>query len=493
MSFAKALAGLLATVALLSGLPLRVSAQASENRVGAIAAALENQQFGRALALLDSALQESPNDSQLWAMQGAAYAAEHKSKEALVSFHQALQISPEYLPALQGAAQIEYDAGNAAAIPLIQHVLRLRPEDRTGQAMLAVLEYRRGDCGAAVVHFQKVGRLLDSQLSALHAYGICLVRLKQLGRAVAVFQQALALRPNDTEERRLLAAVQLMAHEPKEALVTLRQLLNPGDAATLDLAASAYEDADDTAQAVTTLQKAIVADPNNVNLYLDFAHLCYAHNSFQVGVNAVSDGIDLQPNAAPLYLARGVLYVQLGQYDKAEADFDKAYELDPRQSLSSAALAVAAAQESDFDRALTRVQSKLKRKSADPLLLYLQADLLLQKGARPGSPEFQLAMRSAKRAVALNPKLAEARGVLAKLDLQLGQYNDAIEQCRKALTDDPKNQAAMYHLIQALRKVGKNEEIPELLKRLAKLREQAAREEGQRSRYKLVEEQSREQ
>jgi cytochrome c-type biogenesis protein CcmH/NrfG len=60
-------------------------------------------------------------------------------KAALASYQSALKIAPDYLPALEGAAQLEYDADNASAIPLLQRVLRLRPDDLTSHAMLAVL------------------------------------------------------------------------------------------------------------------------------------------------------------------------------------------------------------------------------------------------------------------------------------------------------------------------------------------------------------------
>ncbi|PYV96789.1 MAG: hypothetical protein DMG89_16455, partial [Acidobacteria bacterium] len=199
------------------------------------------------------------------------------------------------------------------------------------------------------------------------------------------------------------------------------------------------------------------------------------------------DGINLQPDASKLYLARGVLYVQLADYDKSEADFEKAHELDPNQSLSSAAQGLAALQQNDIDRALATVQAKLARKPNDAYLLYLQADFLSQKGATPGTPEFAAALRSAKKAVTLQPTLAAARGVLAKLYLQAGQNQEAVEQCKKALESDPKDQTAVYRLIQALRKTGDNAEIPGLLRKLAMLREQAAKDERERYRYKLVE------
>jgi hypothetical protein len=58
------------------------------------------------------------------------------------------------------------------------------------------------------------------------------------------------------------------------------------------------------------------------------------------------------------------------------------------------------------------------------------------------------------------------------------------------LERDPKDQTALYHLIQALRKTGDQREIPDLLKQLALLRKQAAREESERNQYKLVEEET---
>ena len=458
--------------------------------LGPIASALRNQEFQKALELLRPALQTSPGNAQLWAMQGAAYAGEGHTKEALTSFRSALKISPEYLPALEGTIQIEYEAGNADAIPLLQRVLHLRPADATSHGMLAVLEYQRDNCGAAVVHFEKAGTLFDSKASALHAYAICLVKLKQPEKAAKIFQRALVLNPDDRRERRLLASIQLMAHQPQDALATLGPLLQDSneEVETLELAATAYEDNRDTPQAVATLRQAILLDPKNVNLYVDFANISSAHDSFQVGIDVVSDGISQLPKAVPLYLARGVLYVQLAQYDKAEADFETAHTLDPRQSLSSAAQGLLAVQEDDVNRALATVQAKLTQKPKDAPLLYLQADFLSQKGVEPGTPEFQLAMRSAKQAVALQPTLSGARTVLAKLYLQEGKYPEAIEQCREALERDPKDQTALYHLIQGFRKTGNNREIPDLLKQLALLRKQAAREESERNQYKLVEE-----
>jgi tetratricopeptide (TPR) repeat protein len=464
-------------------------AQIPQAQLEPITAALRAQQFDQAAQLAASALKDFPGDAHLWALRGVALASAGDSKGGVAAFQQALNISPNYLMALQGAAEIEFQVGAPDAAPLLNRLLRLRPDDPVAHAMSGVLRYRRGDCAGAASHFDKAGAVLDAQPAALHAFAICLVRLQQVGRAVNVFQTIVSANPEDQHERRLLAAIQVMAHKSQEAVVTLEPLLRGGvaDAETLELASAAYEDSGDTPNAVSTLRQAILLDPKNVNLYLDFVHICYLHQSFEVGIDVVGEGIAQLPTAAPLYLARGVLYVQLSHYDKAEADFEKAHEVDPTQSLSVAAQSMAAVQENDLNRALATVQVKLAKRPNDAYLLYLQADILSQTGAAPGTPEFQTAMRSARKAVALQPTLGEARGVLAKLDLLAGQNQEAIKQCRKALQINPKDQTALYRLIQALQKTGSKKEIPDLLRRLASLREQAAKEERDRSRYKLIE------
>jgi tetratricopeptide (TPR) repeat protein len=211
-----------------------------------------------------------------------------------------------------------------------------------------------------------------------------------------------------------------------------------------------------------------------------------AHQSFQVGINVVNDGIGLHPNEAALYFARGVLRVQLAQYDKAQSDFETAYRLDPNQSLSTAALGLADVEQNNLDRALATVEEKLKRRPDDPVLLYLQADILLARGADPGTAEFHRAMRSAQTAVRLRPDLEPARAVLGKLDLEAGDYQQAAADCRRALALDPADQTSLYHLIQALNKSGQTSEIPDLLKRLAQLRQDATEKEREQYRYRLV-------
>jgi tetratricopeptide (TPR) repeat protein len=463
--------------------------QTPDERVQSITSALQNREFDKALQSAQSALQGSPNNPQLWMLEGLAYSGTGDSKSALASYQHALKISPDYLPALEGAGQIEYEAGSKDAIPLLEHVLKIRPNDRTSHAMIAVLAEKNGDCTTAVSHFSKSGPMLDSQPQALRGYGVCLLELKQNDEAIRVFQQLMTSQPNDTRSRRALAAVQLAAEKPQDALTTLQPLLaSDPDVSTMRLAAAVYEANKDTPNAVKILRDAIVKDPLQTALYADFAELAMDHQSFQTGVEMIDAGLKLQPGAAQLYVARGVLYVQLADYDKAGADFEKAAELDPKQGMSAAAQSMLSEEQnqSDPERALATVRAKLAKQPGEAFLWYLQAAILSQNSAEPGSAEFQQGLDSAKRAVALQPSLIAAHNVLAKYYFAAGQNELAVKECRIVLEKDPSDQSALYHLVIALRKSDNQAEIPDLLKRLAKARQDATRLEGERNRYKLV-------
>jgi tetratricopeptide (TPR) repeat protein len=439
-----------------------IFAQNPNERVQSITAALSAGEFREALQSAQSGLQISPNNAQLWMLQGLAYSGTGDPKSALASYQHALKISPDYLPALEGAAQIEYDAGSQDAIPLLEHVLKMRPNDVTSHAMIAILAEKNGDCTTAVNHYSKSGPMLNSQPAALQSYGVCLLELKENDQAIQVFQQLMTSQPSNARCRRALAAVQL--------------------------AAAVYEANKDTPSAVQILRDAIVKDPLQTALYADFAELAMDHQSFQTGVQMIDAGLKLQPGAAQLYVARGVLYVQLAEYDKAEADFEKAEELDPKEGMSAAAQGMLAEEQnqSDPQRALATVRAKLVKQPQEAFLWYLQAAILSQNSAEPGSAEFQQGLDSAKRAVTLQPSLTAAHNVLAKYYLAAGQNELAVKECRIVLEESPSDQSALYHLVMALRKTDKQAEIPDLLRRLAEARQEGTRLEGERNRYKLV-------
>lgn len=457
-----------------------------------IASALREHNFQQALQLAHSAVQQSPKDPKLWFFEGMAFSGLGRQQEALTAYNHALTRSPDYLPALEGAAELEYQAGSKRALPLLERIVKLRPEDPTANAMLGVVNYKQRDCESAIKHFRVASQRISSQPVALVQYGSCLMDLNKTEDAVPVFEKVLALQPDDSHSRYNLAVVQLAAHNSKTAIETLQPLLaaTPPDPDVLDLASSAYEESGDTPKAVALLRQAIVLDPKKTKYYVDFAALSFTHQSFQVGVDMIDVGLKANPAAAQLFVARGVLLIQLGQYGKAEADFAKANALDPTQTSGAVAEGLAQMQQSNLDQALATIRTQLREHPQDAFLHYLEAEVLFQQGADAGTPQFKQALAAAVRAEELNPGLPLVHDLLGNLYLKSGEIDKSIAESRRALAQNSSDQEALYHLIQAMRQSGDakdKKELPTLVKRLATLRQQARQAEASGNRYKLYE------
>ncbi len=457
----------------------------------AIEAALRNQQYTQALELAQKQLRQTPHEARILTLEGIAYSAMGRNREALAAFRGALATEPDSLAALEGAAQLEFNSGEEGAEALLRHIVRLRPEEPTSHAMLAAIAYRRNDCKEAVKEFEKAGGEIEKESTASTEFGACLLDEERAGEAVAVLQRALAARPDDSHLRYNLGVAQVVAHLNKEAIDTFKPLLeeNRPDPDVLDEAAAAYEETGDTPEAVRLLRMALIANPNELKYYMDFAALALKHSSWEVGLDIVNIGLKQLPDSAPLYVARGILNVQLSQFSQAQADFETANRLDPKQTSGAIGAGMAQMQQHNPEQALATVEAQLKSNPRDSFLLFIKASALLQSGPEPGNPRFTQAMDAALKSIAANPSFILARDLLAGMYLEAGDYARTEEQCRLALEQNPSDEKAIFHLIQALRKPGRDthNEIPELSKRMAQLLAETRKTEGVENKFRLYE------
>ena len=91
----------------------------------------------------------------------------------------------------------------------------------------------------------------------------------------------------------------------------------------------------------------------------------------------------------------------------------------------------------------------------------------------------------------LDPQSLQAHDLLATTYLQVGKNDLAIQQCQAALRIDPNDQQALYHLILALRKTDKKDEISALVKRLMNARQTEAQQRTKQPKKYLLVEQGR--
>jgi tetratricopeptide (TPR) repeat protein len=463
--------------------------QGATDVVSPIADALRNRDFAQALSLSKAALAKQPGDYRLWTLCGMATAGKGDLPQALSAYESALKLAPNYLPALEGAAQSEFQMGHDAARPLLLRVLARRQDDPTSHAMLGVLDYRNRNCTDAVDHFHRAAVVIGGQPGALAEYGACVAILRRNEGAVPIFAQALALEPTKPEARYNLALAQWDAHHAEDALATLQPLIEstPADEVGMALAAEILESKGDTPRATELLRKAILADARNVDSYLQFATLSFDHASPQVGIDMLNAGLSQLPNEPRLHLVRGVMLTQLGEFTRAAEDFDTANRIDPQLSFLGVAEGLVKSQQHKPAEALKEFRAAVKAHPNEADAQYLLAEALLEEGTPEGGSAYKEEIEAAKLAVKLDPGLVAAHDLLSAVYLEGGNTDLVIDHGRAALALDPNDQQAIYHLIVAMRKSDQKDQVPALLRRLVELRANAQAEQTSSKRHRLSE------
>jgi tetratricopeptide (TPR) repeat protein len=473
--------------ALAAVVPAGSLAQQPQPTSASAAALIKSGHYNAAVSEARRALLIHPKDPGLWTIEGIAYAMQGKDEEALTALRTALRIAPDFVRALQAEAQILSRRHDPELVAVLKKILQLDPDDSTAREMLALEQARRGDCKAADINFGQLSAQLSAHAESLGRFGACLFTEAEYAQSAAVFQQLQTLQPASAAARYDLALAQMRAGQKNEAAETLKPLLSSPDVDTALLASDVFEDLGDTPQAVSLMRRAIVLDPMRADSYMRFAELCMLHDSYQTGIDMVSAGIARLPRESGLYLARGLLYGAIAQYDKAEADFRNAEQLDPTHGAGAYGVGLVQNQSDHPGEALATTRAALRNHPQDAQLNFLLARVLIEGGAAPGSPEFAEAARAAETAVRLKPDFLPPHDLLAKIDDMRGETTGVIEQSREALRIDPSDQAAMYRLMRAARKTGDTVAAQALLKQVAEEHEHARAEESQRLHYKIME------
>jgi tetratricopeptide (TPR) repeat protein len=435
--------------------------------------------------LANRALQSNQQDCRLLSLKAVALTNLNQQQPALQSFKKAIAVCPAYLPALEGAAQIEYKNKSSDTLDLLNRIVALQPANATAHAMIASVLRGKDQCLEALPHYQAGAALLSTQPDFQQGYGYCLAETGDLKSGLVQYQALLAVDANQSTQYNV-ALLQWKLHYNRGALQTLAPLLSEGNnERSFSLGSKISEEDGDTPKAVELLRSAILLNPDDVDNYLDFASIAFNHASLQVGIDMLNAGLKRLPGSAPLYLARGVLEAQLDSSKGAIADFEQAHRLDPKLSFAVDAMGIMQSQQHQGSQSLALFRSEAKLHPEDPLLQYLLAERLSQNDADAESANLTEAIEAAKRATVLDPKYQPAHDLLAILYIRAQQPKLAIQQAEMALALDPHDQTAIFQELMAWRRTGDTSHIESLTARLNEVRKENGRKQQVVDRYRL--------
>lgn len=86
----------------------------------------------------------------------------------------------------------------------------------------------------------------------------------------------------------------------------------------------------DTQTRIAEAEKIVARDPQNVQAWISLGNDYFDTAQPQKAINAYGKALELNPNNPNVLTDQGVMFRQVGWYDKALANFEKAQKVDPK-------------------------------------------------------------------------------------------------------------------------------------------------------------------
>ena len=186
---------------------------------------------------------------------------------------------------------------------------------------------------------------------------------------------------------------------------------------------------------------------------LGFAFYRRANAYSEIGEQdrAIADydqAIRINPNHAASFANRGVAHARKENYDRAIDDYDQAIRIKPTYVDAFTNRGVAHARKGDYDRAIQDYDEAIRLDDHYANAFYARGNAYRRIG------DYDRAIEDYNEAIRLNPKHANAFSNRAIAYGRKGEYNRAMESYDQAIGIDPKHINALYNRGNAYRRVG---------------------------------------
>ncbi len=427
-----------------------------------------------AIQILEARLHESPQDLRALTLMGMALLAQDRREEGNGYFQKALQVNPDYAPALRNLASSHMAAGKPdSARAQFERLIALTPADPGGYLGLAQACIQLGEPDIAAQTLQRLPQSADPQ--AHFAAGNLFAGIQRYEDAAREFQRAQNGYPDpyDAGFNLMLAYLKLRRHS--SAVQIGEGLLARGfrKPELYNLLAQAYEGDGKTPQAYEALRTATTIDPTDPTNYLDLIAVCLTHRNYDLALEIADVAAARLPNSDRIHLQRGIVLAMKEDFDGARIEFERSMKLAPDANIPPVALALMLLQMDRPEDAVTLLRKVVKARP-DYLAFWFLGEALSRTNT--GTPEESEAIAALSRSVTANPNVPQSRILLAKLLAHRGEFDLAEKHLTRALELDPENVPATYQLAQVCQKKGDTVRARELF---AKVRQAKAEDREQ--------------
>jgi tetratricopeptide (TPR) repeat protein len=400
----------------------------------------EAGKYPEAAAQLEKIVREVPDSFEVQELLGLVYAAQSRNDKANDHLEKAVRLKPDSSPARTNYAN---------------NLLRL------------------GKMELAEQQFKKAAALSPGDYDANHNLGEFYVRSNKDAEGLPFLERAQKIDPSSYDNGYDLSLDYLLTGRTADARKLIRDLEARKDTAELhNLLAEVEEKDGNFVGAANEFQTAAHMESSESNIF-DWGSELLIHRTLEPAVEVFREGTSRYPNSPRLAIGLGMALYSLGKYDEAVKSLVRGAELDPKDPRAYAFLSRA------FDSSPSRADeviecfgkfSELQPQNGQAVYYYAMS---IWKGKRSEDPNLDLGQIESllKKAIALEPGLAEAHLQLGNLYSDQRKYAEAVPEYVRARELNPDLADAHYRLAQAYVHVGEKDRAQEELKVYQRLNE----------------------
>jgi len=366
------------------------------------------------------------------------------------------------------------EAQDALANPHLENAVRLNPASAVARTNLATNLIRLGQLDGAQEQLKKAVALEPRNFDANHDLGELYVRMGKLPDAVPFLKEAQRINPSSYDNGYDLALAYLLTGQPAPARQLVRSLLQKKNTAELHNLLGQIEEKDGKfVAAVNEFETAAHQDPSEANLF-DWASELLLHRTLEPAIEVFRQSAERYPNSPRIAIGLGIALYSRGKYDDALKSLLRAADLSPGDPSCYFFLSKAYDSTPNYADEVIRRFRRFSELQPDNGRAFYYYAMSLWKGRRAQDPGLDLHQIESllKKAIALDPKLAEAHLQLGNLYSDQTQYADSIPEYVRALENNPDLADAHYRLGQAYVHTGDKDKAQEQFQVYQQLRAQ---------------------
>lgn len=344
------------------------------------------------------------------------------------------------------------------ALEQLQIAVKLKPGAAAARTNLAASLLRAGKLQLAEAQLRKAIDLDSKSYEANHNLGQLYTQSGRLVEAVPYLKTAQSIRPS-YDEGYNLALAHFLTGELAPASDLAHTLLREKNTGELhNLLGQIDEKKEQFVDAANEFAAAAQMDPSEDNLF-SWGGEMLLHRAYEPAIDIFEQATARYPKSARLFIGLGMALYSRARYDEAVKALLTATDLkpdDPRcYFFLSRAFANTPIQADDVIARFKRY-AEFQPNNASGAYFYAMA---LWKGKRADDPEKVLPQVESllQRAVALDPKMADAHMQLGSLYAEQREYGKSIAEYQSALTLSPNLPDAHYRLGQDYIHIGQKD------------------------------------